>query len=128
MAWLTVAVVVAALAGIGIGVAGEGVASAVNFSSTGGRLLHVAVAVVLVGQAATSGGFPAGPAAFAVAAATLTLTLAGLALAASVLTDHAVRRLRTQAPRIKRTGGFLLIAIGLWFVYLAAASPTYVLP
>lgn len=37
------------LAGVTVGVAGEGLASAVNFSSTGGRLLRAAVAAVLVG-------------------------------------------------------------------------------
>jgi cytochrome c biogenesis protein CcdA len=37
------------LAGLAVGVAGEGVTSAVNFSSTGGRLLRSGVAAVLVG-------------------------------------------------------------------------------
>lgn len=29
---------------------------------------------------------------------------------------------------MKRVGGVLLIAIGLWFLFLAAANPTYLLP
>lgn len=66
--------------------------------------------------------------AFAVAAVTLTLTLAGLAVTASTMTDHGLQQMRTQGPRIKRTGGILLIAIGTWFAYLAAANPTYLLP
>ena len=66
--------------------------------------------------------------AFAVAAGALALTLAGLALAASTLTRRGLQQIARQGPLIKRTGGVVLIAIGIWFAYLAIANPTYLLP
>lgn len=65
---------------------------------------------------------------FSVAATTLTITLAALALAASRLTDYGLQRLRSHGPRMKQTGGVLVIAIGIWFAYLAVANPAYLLP
>lgn len=66
--------------------------------------------------------------AFAVAAGALTLTLAGLALGASTLPWRGLQQMATQGPAVKRTGGVALIAIGVWFAYLAIANPTYLLP
>lgn len=66
--------------------------------------------------------------AFTVAAGTLTLTLAGLALVASTLSRHGLQHIGTQGPLIKRVGGVMLVAIGIWFAYLAIANPTYLLP
>ena len=53
-----------------------------------------------------------------------------LTTAAIVLATVSERRLadiRTQGPHVKRVAGALLITIGLWFAYLAATNPTYLL-
>lgn len=66
--------------------------------------------------------------AFAVAAGALTLTLAGLAVVASTLSLPGLQQIGSQGPLIKRVGGVVLVAIGIWFAYLAIANPTYLLP
>jgi hypothetical protein len=33
-----------------------------------------------------------------------------------------------HGPRMKQIGGGVLIGVGLWFAYLAIASPAYLLP
>ena len=82
----------------------------------------------LASQAATTGGLTNAIVAFAIAAATLVLMLTGSAIALATVSDRRLYILGTQGEYVKRVGGILLIAIGIWFVYLAAANPTYLLP
>ncbi|HZD74043.1 MAG TPA: hypothetical protein VE776_09205 [Actinomycetota bacterium] len=57
--------------------------------------------------------------AFAVAAAVLVLLLFGLALALAAAQERTVQRLRQGAPAVKRWGGRILVAVGIWLVALA---------
>lgn len=82
----------------------------------------------LASQAATSGGLANGIIAFAIAAIALVLMLIGAAIILATVSDRALTEIRTQGPHVKRVTGVVLIAIGLWFTYLAAANPTYLLP
>lgn len=65
---------------------------------------------------------------FAIAAATLVLMLTGAAMVLATVSDRRLDDLRTKGPPMKRLGGVLLIVVGLWFLYLAVANPTYLLP
>ena len=69
-----------------------------------------------------------GVAAFAIAAATLVLTLATASLALASISDRQLAEVRTQGPHMKRIGGAVLLVVGTWFAYLAIANPTYLLP
>ena len=75
-----------------------------------------------------TGGTFNGVTAFAIAAATLVFTLAGASIALATVSERRLDDLRTHGPHVKRFGGFVLIGIGMWFVYLAAANLTYQLP
>ena len=46
----------------------------------------------------------------------------------ATVSDRRLDDLRTKGPPMKRLGGVLLIIVGLWFLYLAMANPTYLLP
>lgn len=52
------------------------------------------------------------------------VVLVGLVFAAafSVATaqDQTIERLKAQAPRVKNWGGWILVAVGAWFLTLAA--------
>ncbi len=65
--------------------------------------------------------------AFGVAAATLVFVLVGSALVVATVSERRLDDLRVQGPHVKRVGGVLLIIIGLWFIYLTAANPAYLL-
>lgn len=65
---------------------------------------------------------------FAIAAGTLVLMLTGAAVLLATASDHRLAELRSQGPHMKRVGGVVLIIVGLWFMYLAMANPTYLLP
>jgi len=64
---------------------------------------------------------------FTIAAAALALMLTAAAVLLTSVSDRRRDDLRTQGPHMKRVGGVLLIIVGLWFVYLAVANPTYLL-
>ncbi len=51
------------------------------------------------------------------------LTIGAITLA--VVSDRRITDLKAQGPHVKRLGGTPLIVIGLWFVFLAVANPTY---
>lgn len=82
----------------------------------------------LASQAATSGGLANGVIAFAIAATTLVLMLTGTAIILVTASEGRLADVRTHGPQVKRVAGLILITIGLWFAYLAAANPTYLLP
>ena len=65
---------------------------------------------------------------FAIAAATLVLTLTVAAVLLATVSDRRIADIGAQSTNVKRTAGVLLIIIGLWFTYLAVANPTYLLP
>lgn len=65
--------------------------------------------------------------AFAIASATLVLTLAVASIVLANISDRRLIDLRSQAPHMKRVGGGILVAVGLWFAYLAITNPTYLL-
>ncbi len=54
--------------------------------------------------------------------------LTGAAVLMATASDHRIAELRNQGPHMKRVGGVVLIIVGLWFMYLAMANPTYLLP
>jgi cytochrome c biogenesis protein CcdA len=54
-----------------------------------------------------------------VAAAALVLLLFALALALATAQDRTVRAMREGAPAVKRWGGRILIAVGVWFLALS---------
>ena len=58
--------------------------------------------------------------AFVVAAAVLTLLMFALATALATAQEKTVDAMREGAPGVKRWGGRILVAVGLWFVVLAA--------
>jgi cytochrome c biogenesis protein CcdA len=65
--------------------------------------------------------------AFAIASATLVLTLAGASIVLANVSDRRLTDLRSQGPYMKRIGGSVLVAVGVWFGYLAITNPTYLL-
>ena len=54
--------------------------------------------------------------------------LTGTAIVLATVSERSFADVKAQGPHVKRVGGVLLVAIGLWFAYLAAANPTYLLP
>ena len=76
-------------------------------------------------QAFATGGFEAALLAYAVAAATLVMLILGAAVGVSVGQEATVERLKAATPSIRRWGGWVLITVGLWFVFLAVFSSTF---
>ncbi len=62
----------------------------------------------------------------AVAMATVALVFVALLVTASILatvaTDASLRSLRMAGPAVKRWSGFVLVAVGAWFIALATLS------
>ena len=56
------------------------------------------------------------------------LMLTSSAIVLATLSEGRLAEIRSQGPHVKRVAGVVLITIGLWFAYLAAANPTYLLP
>jgi hypothetical protein len=69
-------------------------------------------------QALTVGGFAAALAAFVVTATVLVGLLFAAALLVATAQQQTVERLRAGTPTVKRWGGWVLIAVGGWFVIL----------
>ena len=82
----------------------------------------------LASQAATSGGLTNGIIAFAIAATTLVLVLTTTAILLATASERRLADIRRQGAHVKQVAGALLMAIGLWFAYLALANPIYLLP
>lgn len=65
------------------------------------------------------GGFEAAFLAFVVAS----LALVGLVFAAAFTVAKAqnetISRIKAQSPRVKKWGGWILVAVGIWFLTLA---------
>jgi hypothetical protein len=54
--------------------------------------------------------------------------LVGAAIILATFSDKRLSEVASQGPHMKRVGGGLLITLGLWFFFLAAANPTFLLP
>ncbi len=63
--------------------------------------------------------------AFAVTGVVLVLLLFAAAVAVSAARETVAERLRAGAPTVKRWGGHVLIAVGVWLVALAAFAGTF---
>lgn len=57
--------------------------------------------------------------AFVVAAIVMVLLMFGLSLLIATAQEHIVNVLRANVAQIKRWGGAILIAVGLWLIALA---------
>jgi hypothetical protein len=66
--------------------------------------------------------------AFGIAAAMFVTMLTVGAVTLTIVSDRRIIDLKAQGPHVKRLGGLLLLAVGLWFLFLAVANPTYLLP
>jgi protein-S-isoprenylcysteine O-methyltransferase Ste14 len=54
-----------------------------------------------------------------VAAAAIVALMFGLSLSIATAQEGLVSRLRARAPDVKRWGGYVLVAVGLWSLVLA---------
>lgn len=66
------------------------------------------------------GGFQAAFVAFVVASVVLILLVFGAAFGVAGAQDQTVERLKAEAPRVKKWGGWILTVVGVWFLVLAA--------
>lgn len=65
------------------------------------------------------GGFAAGFSAFLMASVVLVGLLFAAALGVAGAQDQTIKTIRAHAPRVKRWGGWILVAVGAWFLSLA---------
>ncbi|MDX1658969.1 MAG: hypothetical protein R3343_09135 [Nitriliruptorales bacterium] len=79
----------------------------------------------LAGHALTSGGFAAALAAFATTGAVLVLLLFAAAIGVARAGRGFTRRLRSGTSTVKRWGGYVLVAVGVWMLALAAFADTF---
>ena len=75
-------------------------------------LAGLAVQSLTVGQAATVAAFGAAAFVFVVLLATASLSVASISASS-------LRPVRMTGPAVKRWSGFVLIAVGAWFVVIA---------
>lgn len=80
----------------------------------------------LTGHALTIGGSAAAMAAFVAAAAALALLLFGFALTIARAQESTVAAIRARVGEVKRYGGYILIAVGLWSISTAAFAELFV--
>lgn len=66
--------------------------------------------------------------AFATSAAIFVALIVSASVAVSFLTIEALKPVRTTGPAVKRWSGFVLMAVGLWFVILALVPGPILLP
>ncbi|MEE8457983.1 MAG: hypothetical protein V3S28_08035 [Acidimicrobiia bacterium] len=66
--------------------------------------------------------------AFATAAAVFVTLIVTASVAVSFMNADALRPVRTTGPTVKRWSGYVLIAVGFWFILLAAVSGPVLLP
>lgn len=65
------------------------------------------------------GGFSAAFGAFVVAAIVLVALVFIAAFGVAKAQDQTIERIRAQAPRVKKWGGWVLVTVGTWFLALA---------
>ena len=71
------------------------------------------------------GGFQAALVAFVVASVVLTGLVFAAAFGVARAQDETIERIRAQAPRVKRWGGAILVAVGVWFLALASFADVF---
>lgn len=73
----------------------------------------------------TAGGASAALAAFGVAATIIVGLMFTLSLTIATAQDSVVKALRTHAGDVKRAGGWILIAVGVWVTLLAVFAEQF---
>lgn len=73
----------------------------------------------LTGHALTTAGAAAALVAFGTAAAVLAVLLFVFALIVARAQETTVQAIRARAGQVKRYGGYVLVAVGLWSITLA---------
>ncbi|MGH2377061.1 MAG: hypothetical protein ACRDGT_01140 [Candidatus Limnocylindria bacterium] len=76
----------------------------------------------LTGHALSTGGFEAALIAFVAAAAVLAALVFGFAFVVARAQETTVQAIRARAGQVKRYGGYVLIAVGLWSIALAVLA------
>lgn len=66
--------------------------------------------------------------AFTTAAAVFVTLIVTASVAVSFMNADALRPVRTTGPTVKRWSGYVLIAVGFWFILLTAVSGPILLP
>jgi len=79
----------------------------------------------LAGHALTTGGFAAALTAFVATGVVLVALLFAAALGVAIAQQELTAQLKTSAATIKRWGGHVLIAVGVWLLALAAFADTF---
>lgn len=79
----------------------------------------------LAGHALTTGGFAAALTAFVVTGVVLVVLLFAAALGVAVAQQEVAARLEAGAATVKRWGGQVLIAVGVWLILLAVFADTF---
>lgn len=65
------------------------------------------------------GGFAAAFSAFVVASIVLVGLVFAAAFGVAGAQEQTIERIKAQAPRVKRWGGWILTVVGIWFLVLA---------
>ncbi|MGH2950179.1 MAG: hypothetical protein ACRDPC_28595 [Solirubrobacteraceae bacterium] len=79
----------------------------------------------LTGHALTIGGSAAAFAAFVAAATVIALLLFGFAMVVARAQESTVKAIRARAGQVKRYGGYVLVAVGLWTFLLAVFAELF---
>jgi TRAP-type C4-dicarboxylate transport system permease large subunit len=79
----------------------------------------------LAGHALTTGGFAAALTAFVVTSVVLVALLFAAAVGAAVAQQKVAAQLEAGAATVKRWGGQVLIAVGVWLLLLAFFADTF---
>lgn len=79
----------------------------------------------LAGHALTTGGFAAALTAFVATGVVLVALLFAAALGVAIAQEELTAQLETSAATIKRWGGHVLIAVGVWLLALAIFADTF---
>lgn len=73
----------------------------------------------LASYSLTVGGFEAALLAFVVASVVLVGLVFAAAFGVTRAQKQTIEQIKTQAPRVKSWGGWILVAVGVWFLTLA---------
>lgn len=79
----------------------------------------------LTGHALTTGGFEAALISFVTAAAVIAALVFAFALVVARAQETTVQAIRARAGQVKRYGGYVLIAVGLWSIALAVFAELF---
>jgi hypothetical protein len=71
------------------------------------------------------GGFGAAFIAFVVASIVLVGCVFAAAIGVAGAQDQTIEKIKAQAPRVKKWGGWILTMVGVWFLILAAFADVF---